>query len=432
MADSRSLRLNLPYLLGVYAAVNTVRDAYLLVDGPQCISFKAEHLSGKHDWRSTLLDPSGYHRIVMTGTTWDTVTFSREQRIKTLLDRVLKRPDAGLVMVSSLTMCGLSGIQYDRLIKPLSRKTRTPFLEIRCDSLDQDWLDGYASVWEEIARNIDLGRSKRERNAVAVVGHLMDRNEGDQNGNLAELKRMFKALGLDLASAWPSGGPYADLTEARRASAVISLPYARKAASALARRLKVPLIETELPFGLDASTRWVRKVAATLGRDTAAERFIDAELRRVVPPLEWAAPQVFLNRRLLYLGDPHLLEGFCEIAALLGARVEASAVVSREGRLGPRALALDPPPLVEPEETALLAAVKAGGPYDLCVANNVGWQVLGLEAGPVMEFGFPSYFHHALASRPFLGFLGFLNFADRLSEHLMLARMRAVSERTLA
>jgi len=63
------------------------------------------------------------------------------------------------------------------------------------------------------------------------------------------------------------------------------------------------------------------------------------------------------------------------------------------------------------------------------VTNNLGWQVLGLEAGPVMEFGFPSFFHHALALRPFLGFRGFLDFADRLAEHLMLARMRTVTER---
>lgn len=432
MADGRSLRLNLPYLMGVYAAVNGVRDAYLLVDGPQCISFKAEHLSGKHDWRSTLLDPSGFHRIVMTGTTWDTVTFSRERRITDLLERVAARHDAGLVMVSTLTMCGLAGIQYDRLVKPLAKKTKRPFLEIRCDSLDQDWLDGYAAFWEAVARAADLGQGRRKRGAVALVGHLMDRNEGDQAGNLAELKRMLGGLSLDLVCAWPSGGRYADLARAREASAVVSLPYAREAAKLLAGRLKVPLIETDLPFGLDASARWLRAVAAPLGRAAAAEKFIDAELRRAVPALEWAAPQVFLNRRLLYLGDPHLLEGFCELAALLGARVSAAGAASRPGRLGPRALALARPPLEEPEENAWLAAALDGGPHDLCVVNNIGWQVCGLEAGPVMEFGFPSYFHHALARRPFLGFEGALHFIDRMAERLMGERMAAVSRRGLA
>lgn len=432
MAEGRTLRLNLPYLMGVYAAVNSIRDAYLLVDGPQCISFKAEHVAGKHDWRSTLLDPSGFHRIVMTGTTWDTVTFSRERRITDLLERVAARPDAGLVMVSTLTMCGLAGIQYDRLIKPLAKKTGKPFLEIRCDSLDEDWLDGYAAFWEGLAASVDLGRGRKRRGAVAVVGHLMDRNEGDQAGNLAELERMLAGASLELVSAWPSGGRCRDLARAREASAVVSLPYAREAARILARRLKVPLIETGLPFGLDASARWLRAVAGPLGRGAAAEKFIDAELRRAVPALEWSAPQVFLNRRLQFLGDPHLLEGFCELAALLGARVSTAGAVSRPGRLGPRALALERPALEEPEEGAWLAASREGAPHDLCVVSNIGWQVSGQEAGPVMEFGFPSYFHHALARRPFLGFEGALHFTDRMAEHLMRERMAAVSRRGLA
>ena len=49
-----------------------------------------------------------------------------------------------------------------------------------------------------------------------------------------------------------------------------------------------------------------------------------------------------------------------------------------------------------------------------------------------MEFGFPSYFHHALARRPFLGFEGALHFIDRMAERLMSERMAAVSRRGLA
>ena len=37
---------------------------------------------------------------------------------------------------------------------------------------------------------------------------------------------------------------------------------------------------------------------------------------------------------------------------------------------------------------------------------------------PTMEFGFPSYRHHALSDRPFLGFNGFLAFVERMADEL--------------
>ncbi len=421
--------MNSPYLIGVFLALNSVRDAFLLVDGPQCAAFKSEIISGKHDWRSSLFDVSGFHRVVISGTTMDSVTLGREDKISRLLQRVAGRPDAGVVMVASLTMCGLTGIQYGRIIRPLAKRIRKPFLEIPCDSLDRDWLDGYAAVWETIARAIALKPGRRKKNSVVVVGHLMDRNEADQTANLAELARMLDALSLKPAAFWPSGGCYAELSKAAEASAVISLPYAGEAGRILAKRLKVPLIETGLPFGMEASSRWVRTVAKAFNKEKAAEKFIEGELGRIAPPLEWAVPHAVLNRRLLYLGDPHLLEGFCELCEGLGARIESAAVLSRKGRLGLKAKALGVIALEEPQEAQWRDAVLAKAPFDLCVSSNLGWQVLGFDAGPVMEFGFPSYFAHNLAPRPFLGFLGSLHFTDRLVEHLMLARMRTTAER---
>ncbi|MFA6316088.1 MAG: nitrogenase component 1 [Elusimicrobiota bacterium] len=424
-------RLNLPYLMGVYAAVNGLRDAYLLVDGPQCVSFKAEHLSAKHDWRSTLLDPSGFHRIVMTGTTFDSVAFDREDTVVRLLGRIAERPEAGVVMVSCLTMCGLTGIQYERLIRPLAARTGKPFLEVRADSLEEDWLDGYAAVWEALARTADVRPIRKRKDAVVLVGHLMDRNEADGPANIAELSRMLAGAGLELVSSWPSGGSYGDLSRAGAASAVVCLPYARSTGKALARRLKVPIIETGLPFGLKASADWLRSVARPMGRVKEAERFIDAELKALLPGLEFAVPQVFLNRRLLYAGDPHLLEGFLGMAETLGFNVTAAAT-SRTGRLGPLGAALAPAALEEPEEAVWLSEARARGPFDLCVLSHPAWAVLGGEAGPVMEFGFPSHFHHALAPAPFLGLRGFFHFADRMAEHLMAGRMRAVERRSSA
>ncbi len=55
-----------PFLIGVYLAINAIPDAYGIIDGPNCLFFKAEYIHGKHDIRSTLLDVLGHHRIAAT------------------------------------------------------------------------------------------------------------------------------------------------------------------------------------------------------------------------------------------------------------------------------------------------------------------------------------------------------------------------------
>ena len=66
MGQQFSSPMNYPTLLGVYLAVNALKDAYVLVDGPDCAFYKAHFIHGRHDLNSTLLRISGRHRVAFT------------------------------------------------------------------------------------------------------------------------------------------------------------------------------------------------------------------------------------------------------------------------------------------------------------------------------------------------------------------------------
>ncbi len=59
----------IPYLTGVYVAVNGIDDAYLVVDGPNCVFFRIPQLQPNHDWLADLARSSGLHRVVDTDAT---------------------------------------------------------------------------------------------------------------------------------------------------------------------------------------------------------------------------------------------------------------------------------------------------------------------------------------------------------------------------
>ncbi len=405
--------MNFPCLLGVYLAANAVPDSFLLVDGPDCALYKAHFIHGRHDWGSTLLRISGRHRVAFTNVCARGVVREHDQLLAGRILALEALEEAGAVLVTALPMCSITGVDYGRVIRGLGPR-RKPVLEIPPGSLTGDWLDGYAQALEALAQGLDLEEG-RKAGTVALVGYLMDRNEADHLANLAELRRLLRGLSLELSSVWLGGEPIGSLRRAGRAERIVSLPYGRKAARRLSERTGAGLIEAELPFGLPKTAAFLRAVGQGTGRGDLAEALIASELSRVVPRLEWVLPHLFLNRRVAFVGDPHLLGGFLDIAEETGMSVAVGVVTGRPSHGGRREglpVFHEPCGRAEDEARGLMEGL------DLVVSSGVSEGRAPGEGGRVLEFGFPSYSSHALFERPFLGTNGFLAFVERMAERL--------------
>lgn len=414
-----SQRLASTCLIGAYLAVNAIPDAYLLVDAPDCAHLKAQFVHGNHDWMSTLVSISGYHRIANTALHCWKVISKRDEQIVGLLDRIARFEGSGLVLMTSMPMATITGVDYERLVRRVAAETGKDCFHVVDRALDGDWLDGYAEVLLSLARSVTIPQGiAREPGCVALVGYLMDRTEEDHRGNLRELRRLLGALGVEISTVWAGAEPWADMKRGlARASAIVSLPYGRKAARTLSSRFGLPLVETRLPFGLKGSAEWIRDVAAALGRAEAGERLVESELSSVLPKLEFAVPYQFLHRRLVFVGDPYLAHGFLELAEELGCRVPLAVVTARPHNAA--ALSGLPPGtelLVDPRIAAFQGAMsRFSAEADLVVTSNTS---MGSPGEHYLEFGFPCYERHALYDRPFLGFRGCVAFVDDMAQVL--------------
>ncbi|MEQ1920193.1 MAG: nitrogenase component 1 [Elusimicrobiota bacterium] len=408
--------LNFSALIGVYLGINAISDAYLLVDSTDCSLYKTQYIHGRHDWNSSLLRTDGLHRIAFSNICVQGAVSNHEEPLRAKVRALDRATGAGVVFVTAMPLCSLTCVDYGRMIRETADLTGRA-IDIPAESLTGDWLDGYATLLKAAATHLALPKIARDPAKVAIVGHMMDRNEGDQQGNLAEMRRLLTGLGLETASIWLSGGRFAELAQAASAGTIVSLPYGRQAARVLAQRTGAALVETSLPFGLEATERFLRDVAAATGRQDRAEAFIRAELSRVIPRLKWMLPYLFFNRKTLFVGDPHLAEGFSEIAEDLGLRLSACVVTGRAGRKdGPQGKAF--PLLHEPGAASEPFRRLLREPVDLAVASTCTMGEMFEEGAPVVELGFPSYWQHSVSNRPFLGFDGFLCFVDRMADAL--------------
>lgn len=415
-------RLNFPFTTGIYLAVNAISDACLLIDGPTCCFYKAENIQGNHDLHSTLLDCRGDHRIINTNLDLENIVLQRREEIAVRLRYLDEREDCRLILLASMPMAALVGVQYDTIIRDLAGSK--PIGIIPSGSLSGNWLDGYGETLHTIAKRIDLNQPQPQPDKVALIGYFMDRCEEDHQGNLHEIKRMLSALSLEPVSIWLDGSGLDSLEAVKDAGTLISLPYGRKAATTLSERLSVPLIQLGLPFGLEGTSEWLRKVGTKMDREQQAEDFIDSELSQLVPKFEWLVPACFLERRIAILGEPCLSWYIALFLSELGCQVTDVVALGSESFWGvektwPCEVHYEPDYQWFHELYEKLATKQQ---VDLLITNSQYLPAYKRYGIPFLEFGYPNHLGHALYDAPFMGFRGAARFAEQVANRISLFR----------
>jgi nitrogenase molybdenum-iron protein alpha/beta subunit len=425
------------FLTGVYLAVNAISDAYLVVDGPNCAFFRIPQIQPNHDWLSDLARSSGVHRVVDTDATPSRVAQGNPAILLERLAQTDRLEDCAAILITPMSHVAITGRQYAPLIESLDPPVHHPVIQVASGSLSGDWLDGYANTLAALARDLPLDDAQGSAptpvppagaGRVALVGHLLHRLEADATADLDELQRMITGLDLEVVSAWPAGGAIAGLAAASRADTVVSLPYAREAGRVLAARIGATLVELDLPLGLDGTSRFLRRLGEATDRSAQAETFLEAELRRVVPRLEWVLAHELLGRRVLTAGDPHLVAGLRPALTELGCTVERELIFARSEHGATPPIPSTPQTMHGP---ALPLHHVAPNIQHLTQANDGRQLARGIDLGvvcslavdllqdrarriPFVEVGYPSYYSHALYPQPVLGFDGTLCLVSRL------------------
>jgi nitrogenase molybdenum-iron protein alpha/beta subunit len=368
----------LPFLNGVYVAVDAVDGAYLIVDGPYCVFTKAE-MQYCHNLRSRLLPPVGHRRVVHTGQLQreevQSLSTDRTAQVEGVFAGVLAQPDAGIVLATSFDFHELVNFPLKEIARRQADKSGALVAHIPSRSLGGTWLDGYSLACSALARAVTLRPGRGRKNAVALVGHLRDRDEPDDAGNRRELVRLVEALGLKIVSVWLSGGGRAELEAAEKAGLVISLPYAREAAKIIAERTGAEVCEVELPLGLTATEKLLKTVGAHVGRGARAKTIIDRESAAAVRDTEDHVLRTLAGRgAVVRQDDPHLEAGLRGLCAELG--------------------------LIDGDENGRA----------LCFAPTTADYS---RDGVHVPIGYPNYMDHPVVERPFLGYAGFRHLVDR-------------------
>ncbi|MCB9680465.1 MAG: hypothetical protein H6733_03265 [Alphaproteobacteria bacterium] len=427
-------------LTGLSIACHAIPDSFLLMHvGVGCKNKATAHLL-VHDWKE--------HANIREG--WTEVgdrdlILGASERAGPYLRSWFKRMEPAVMVVTSVTFLDLAGEDLPDKVAAAAADLPCPVVYVKAPGYDPDLYVGYAKLIAEVVRAQDWKAPPVDPKRVTVTGYLFDRYEGDHEGNLAQIRGLLKALGLELGVTLLSGRPWAELLTAHEAGVVVELPYARPVSKKLARSLKGrTVVRTDLPMGLKGTSRWLRDVGAATGADAAkVARFTEGREAWVLRSLDTMLDR-WRSQAVAVIAEAPLAAGLCAMllelgldpvlvgvrGTSLGGADAVRDVLAADGLALPDdAEVIEDPSLASLRDrfAALLQAGRLDGVFgsatDLNVLTTLPPESFAADRvdgrfepqGPfLVEIGFPCRDHHALMPMPYLGYGGVVVMAQRI------------------
>ena len=409
-----------PYLDGAYLLVNAVPDTWLVYNAHDCGYYKAEKIAGNHDLFSDLLDWKGANRIVRTNLDMAEYVLGSDDRLSKKLLQVVARHRPASIVVANSNPVVVCGHDTAAVIRDLSASTGVPMIALPGHKTEQDHVTGYYDALRGVLELLrPRGKRRRRKGPVVwIVGYLFGRREGDDLGNVVELRRLLRGIGARVVEVIPDGSPLRHLRRLAPPDLVVDLSAGECGAVELAECWDAGYLSTDLPLGIDASERWLRGIAARLGLQQPAEEFIARELAELLEQLEWITPRFFAGRSTVVVADRLLLHPLGKFLEELGFLVTAVGCSSGPGSgsstRGETAGGWANLPERIGEVRLFLKRAHASGELDVLVANSIICQLVGDLPLVFLELGYPANYFHCLRHSPYLGFQGVRVLVERL------------------
>ena len=409
---------------GVYMATHAIPDALCMCHASVGCKVKTQTHMVRHDAVADSFQRRRYSQFIDE----DLINGSTAQ-LEEEIRAWARRLRSALVVLDASTPISLQGQGMAPVIARMEAELGVPVVFADARNYDDDLYAGYAHTLGAILRRLDFAGAAIRPDEVSVVGNVFDRYEGDQIGNVAELRRLLAGIGLSAPAILCSGEPFAQLSRAASARLHIVLPHAHSQTRVL-DQLGRDHLATGLPMGLQGTKAWLRAVAAATGGAARAEPFIEHELLAHKPLFE-VARRALAHWRFAVFAEAPRAAGVVATLMEVGMVPEVVGVLhfSTGGRADvERALAehhgLSLPAgvrFLENPTSDQITAADYGG-CDVVLGTTIERELIGARF-PWVEFGFPSELRHFLRPHPWLGFHGALGLLEQVMHALEPARL---------
>ena len=236
---------------------------------------------------------SAYEPVISTNMNENKIVYGGDKELAGALLEVDEKYHPDIIFVASSCATGIIGDNIDAIVDKAKEKINAKIMAIHCEGFAGEYRTGFDLVFQELTKLMDRPTKEVQeelKHSVNIVGGKMGPERTEIQTDVKELVRLIEGMGANVHSVIAGN---CTLDELKKAPSVavnctLCLDIGYAVGNAMLNEFNTPLNSTILPYGIEATKRWIRGASKYLKLEKEAEDLINKEYESIKDEYEKA------------------------------------------------------------------------------------------------------------------------------------------------
>jgi nitrogenase molybdenum-iron protein alpha/beta subunit len=260
-----------------------VARSVVLTHGPSGCAFGVKQA---YKLTNSMNSGSPYEPVLSSGIDQSRVIYGGEKELRIALLEADAKYSPDVIFVATSCATGIIGDNVDSVVDKLKGEVRAKLLPIHCEGFAGEYRSGFDLVFRELVKLMDAPTPERKAEmarTVNIVGGKMGPERTEIETDIKELVRLVEAMGAKVNAVIAGNCTLEELRRAPSAAVncTLCLDVGYAVGVAMRDAFGTPLNSTILPYGIEATRRWLRGAAGPTGLEREAEELLATEYEAI-------------------------------------------------------------------------------------------------------------------------------------------------------
>lgn len=267
-----------------------INNSVIITHGPSGCAYGV-----KKTYKLTNSRNSGsiYEPVISTNMDEKKVVYGGDKELDGAISEVYEKYHPDVIFVASSCATGIIGDNIDAIVEKKSKEIDAEIMAIHCEGFAGEYRSGFDLVFEQIVKLMNPPNEELKEElkySVNIVGGKMGAERTEVQTDVKELIRLVTDMGAKVNSVIAGN---CTLEELRKAPSVavncaLCLDIGYAIGNTMLKEFNTPLNSTILPYGIEATKKWLMGAAKYLHMEAEAEALIKKEFKEIEEEFEEA------------------------------------------------------------------------------------------------------------------------------------------------